>query len=254
MRRIFAATIDENALFLAEKYDLGIELDQFCTAMYMDPPEFEAYDAQVKKMLPRAGVFHGPFNELSPCAIDPEIGKVSMRRYNQACRLMYSYGLRKLILHGGFVPLVYFPEWYIEQSVKFWKEFLKDKPEDLELCLENVMEPEPYLLTEIARGVSDPRLKLCLDTGHANIERVSQTPVVQWVKEFAPFLGHVHLHNNDRSWDWHRNPLEGTIPMDEVMELLDSLAPSAGITFENITDTEQSIIWYLEKYGHERDL
>lgn len=37
MREINLATIDEHAMELAEKYDLGIELDQFCTAMYMDP-------------------------------------------------------------------------------------------------------------------------------------------------------------------------------------------------------------------------
>ena len=140
MREINLATIDEHAMELAEKYDLGIELDQFCTAMYMDPPEFETWDADARRFLPRARVFHGPFNEICPCAIDPKVKALSMERYNQAFQLMYQYGLKKLILHGGFVPNVYFPVWYIEQSIAFWKDFLADKPEDFTLCLENVME------------------------------------------------------------------------------------------------------------------
>ena len=92
MREINLATIDEHAMELAEKYDLGIELDQFCTAMYMDPPEFETWDADARRFLPRARVFHGPFNEICPCAIDPKVKALSMERYNQAFQLMYQYG------------------------------------------------------------------------------------------------------------------------------------------------------------------
>lgn len=247
-REICLATIDPNAFALAEKYDLRMELDQFCTAMYMDPPSFAAYDAEVKTMLPRASVFHGPFNELSPCAIDPKIRAVSMERYEQAYQLMRQYGLHKMILHGGFVPLVYFPIWYVEQSVGFWKEFLADKPEDFLLCLENVMEPEPSLLKEIVEGIADPRCRLCLDVGHANIRRVSQIPIRTWVEECAPYLAHVHLHNNDGDWDWHKSLSDGTIPMKEILSMLDTLAPEADFTFENTTDTEASIRWYQELY------
>lgn len=247
MREICLATIDERAWELAEAYDLFIELDQFCTAMYMDGPEFAIYDEEVRKFLPRARVFHGPFNELAPCAIDPRVRQVSMDRYNQAYELMRGYGLTKMVLHGGFVPMVYFPVWYEEQSVGFWKEFLQDKPDDFVLCLENVMEPEPSLLVNIVKNVDDKRLRLCLDTGHANVERVSSIPIETWVRESAPYLAHVHLHNNDRSWDWHKNLGEGSIPMKEIISLLDELAPDASITFENINDTEESIRWWIRE-------
>ncbi len=244
MRDICVATTDERAFELAGKYDLGIELDQFCTAMYMDPPEFKTYDADAKRMLSRARVFHGPFNELSPCAIDPEIGKISMRRYNQAFDLMHSYGLKKMVLHGGFVPMVYFPVWYVERSVEFWKEFLKNKPDDFLLCLENVMEPEPEMLVKIVEGVNDPRCGLCLDVGHANITKVSEVPIENWIRAFAPYLFHLHLHNNDGVWDWHKNLADGNLPMGKILDLIDELAPEISITFENIDDTEESILWY----------
>lgn len=248
-REIDLATTDARAWELACAYDLGIELDQFCTAMYMDEPDFSIYDADARPMLSRAKVFHGPFNELSPCAIDPRIGEVSMMRYNQAFDLMSSYGLKRMVLHGGFVPLVYFPIWYVEQSIPFWKKFLEDKPEDFTLYLENVMEPEPELLRDIVNGIDDPRCKLCLDVGHANITRVSSVPIEEWVRVCAPYLGHLHLHNNNGEWDYHKNLGEGSIPMEHILDLLDELAPDVSITFEHIDETEQSIRWYLEKYS-----
>ena len=233
---------------LAKTYDLSIELDQFCTAMYMDGPEFAKYDAEVRLMLPRAKVFHGPFNELAPCAIDPRVRQVSMDRYNQAFDLMWKYGLKKMVLHGGYVPLVYFKVWYVEQSIPFWKEFLADKPEDFELCIENVMEPEPSYLVDIVKGIDDPRCGLCFDSGHANVGQVSQVPIEEWVRECGPYLRHLHLHNNDGVWDWHKNLAEGTIDMNLILDVLDEVAPEASITFENIDDTEKSIEFYLAKY------
>ena len=245
MREICVATIDSRAWELAEKYDLGIELDQFCTAMYMDMPDFPHYDADVRRMLRRAKVFHGPFSELSPCAIDPKVRQISMERYNQAYNLMQGYGLKKMVLHGGYIPLVYFPQWYVERSIEFWKEFLAGKPEDFVLCLENVMENDPAMLVEIAAGVNDQRCRLCLDVGHANAGKVSTVPIPKWVETFAPYLAHVHLHNNDASWDWHKSLGNGTINMAEVLDMLDALAPNASYTFENIDDTEESIKFYL---------
>lgn len=245
MREINLATIDEHALELAEKYDLGIELDQFCTGMYMDMPEFETWDKDARRFLGRANVLHGPFNEISPCAIDPKIRVISMERYNQAYEIMSGYGLKKMVLHGGFVPLVYFPVWYIEQSIIFWKEFLSDKPDDFTLFLENVMEPEPEILRDIVTGIDDKRCKLCFDAGHANAGQVSSVPILKWMECVMPYLGHLHLHNNDGSWDWHKNLYEGNIPVREIFEMIDC-RDDISITIENIDDSEKSIEWLKE--------
>ena len=43
---------------------------------------------------------------------------------------------------------------------EFWKEFLRDFPDDMEICLENVMEDSPGLLTDIAAAVNDRTLGL----------------------------------------------------------------------------------------------
>ena len=83
---------------------------------------------------------------------------------------------------------------------------------------------------------------------HANIKNTSSIPITEWVREFSPYLSHVHLHNNDSEWDRHKNLAEGTIPMSDVLDLLDELAPSASFTFENVDDSEKSILWYQNRY------
>ena len=37
--------------------------------------------------------------------------------------------VKRIVIHDGYVPFVYFPEWFVEQSVLFWRELLADVPE-----------------------------------------------------------------------------------------------------------------------------
>ena len=144
---------------------------------------------------------HGPFNELFPCAIDPKARRLAAQRYRQACGLAASYGADKVVIHAGFVPNVYYPCWYTEQSILFWREFLKDMPENRTICLENVMESDPAWMRDIVKEVNDPRLAICLDVGHANV--CSRIPVSGWLETLGPWIRHFHIHNNDSRADTH---------------------------------------------------
>lgn len=139
--------------------------------------------------------------------------------------------MRRIVVHGGFIPYVYFPEWYVEQSICFWKEFLADAPDDLLLAVENVMEPGPEMLVEIARGVDDPRLGLCLDVGPANTV-VSKTPPADWLAPMLPDLRHVHLHDNHGALDEHLPLGAGTIDFAPILAAL-AAHPDITITLEN---------------------
>jgi len=242
------ATIDPAAPRLAEAYGLGLELDQFCTALNMDDPDlFAPPDREIRALNAPARVFHAPFSELFPCAIDPKVRAVARERLEQSYALARDYGINRMVAHGNFLPHVYFPQWYVEQSVAFWKEFVADKPADFRVFVENVLDPEPAYLRDIVAGVDDPRCRLCLDVGHANIAGVSSVPISRWIEVFAPYLGHLHLHNNDGSWDWHRPLNEGSIPMTEVLAQLDELAPEASLTLEHPEESEKSLLWLAEQ-------
>ena len=240
---IYLSTIAFDASEIARKYGLGIEIAEYCTAWNMDD-EFTATDASVQVKLDgiERKVLHAPFNELFPCAIDKKARVLAADRYRQAIELAKRYGSTKVIIHGGYNPWIYYPVWYVEQSILFWKEFLKEDP-GVEIVLENVLETEPQWLLDIAKGVDDPRLKLCLDIGHVNA--YSKIPLMDWLESWAPYLSHFHIHNNDTSWDTHSPLTEGTIPMKDLLEKAYLLCPDATFTLELMED-EPSIKWLAE--------
>ncbi len=242
--QIYIATIAPDCGEMAEKYGLGLECDAFCTAANLEDP---AVIRQAAGQMAAVGhrVLHAPFNELCPAAIDPEVRRVTRMRYEQAWAMAQRLGASRMVVHSGYIPLIYFPQWFVEQSVQFWKDFLRDKPADCRILLENVLEPEPDMDLELVRRVNDPRLKLCLDLGHAN-SQVSETPVEAWVRRWAPCLGHVHLHNNGGGWDTHSGLAEGTIPMEHILDLLGRLAPQATWTLET-TKAGPSCKWLEER-------
>ena len=244
MKNIYLSTTDPNAHITARKWGLGIELAEFCTAWNMDR-EFETVDPQVREKLRCSDrfVLHAPFNELFPCAIDPMIRDLAARRYRQAMELARSYGIRKLVIHGGFQPFMYYPIWYVEQSIVFWKEFVETVPEDTVLCLENVLETEPYMLRDIVAAVDDPRLRLCLDVGHVNA--YSKIPVQTWLEDWAPYLSHYHIHNNDGSADTHQDLFAGTLEMAHLLQEIRRLTPDATLTLE-LYESEPSLEWMKE--------
>lgn len=243
--RLFLSTISDFAPQLARSYGTGLEMAEFCYGGNLDQ-NYAVYEPICRGKM--EGVqqfwFHGPFAELCPAAIDPLVRQVTARRYEQAVQEALNHGIRRIVLHGGFVPQVYDPQWFVSEAVKFWRQELPKFPAEVTIALENVMEPEPSLLTELVRQVDDPRLRLCLDVGHANL---SGLPPLDWIAPMAPWLCHVHLHNNDGMTDWHRELDQGDIPMRAVLEAMGDLCPEATWTIET-QDGRRSLEW-LGKEG-----
>ncbi|MDR3310747.1 MAG: sugar phosphate isomerase/epimerase [Oscillospiraceae bacterium] len=284
--RIYVSTVAEDAVETAARHGFGLEIAEFCTAMNMDAPAFTEWDDRVRRKLESlaaqrssAGIkaasadafparaslalergraspdqavdnvnvtFHAPFNELCPSAIEPRVLDVARVRYREAAALAKTYGATRMVVHSGYVPLVYFKEYFIERSVEFWTELIRDLPDGLDLMLENVLEDAPELTRDIAKAVDSPRLKLCLDVGHANCI-VSDVPLAEWIDCCAPHLGHVHIHNNYRDWDHHNALGDGIIDMDAALNQLSRLAPDATYTIESI-ESKPSGLW-LETHG-----
>ncbi len=244
-KKLYLSTIDENAHILAKEYGLGLEIAEFCTAMNLDElfPEKDAL-VQSKLTCTDRFVLHGPFSELFPCAIDPKVREIAILRYRQTIKAAQRYGIHKIVLHGGYNPHLYFSCWFTEQSVVFWKEFVEKIPEDMVICIENVLEETPQMLADIVRQVNSPRLRMCLDIGHAHA--YSKCTVQEWIKSCSDILEHVHIHNNDGLKDLH-NPLNcGTIPMESILQEIEIHCPQASVTME-LMDAESSIHWLMEQ-------
>ena len=240
---VYLSTTASDAPEVARNYGLGIEIAEYCTAWNMDDKFLETDKAVTENLKGiSACTLHGPFNELFPCAIDPKARALATERYCKAIDLAKSYGATKVIIHGGYNPWIYYPVWYVEQSIVFWQQFLKNDP-GVEIVLENVLESEPQWLLDIVKAVDHPQLKLCLDIGHVNA--YSKVPLMTWLETWAPWLSHFHIHNNDTNWDAH-NPLDqGSIPMKEFLERAAELCPDATFALE-VLEAESSVRWMEE--------
>ncbi|MGE4352782.1 MAG: sugar phosphate isomerase/epimerase family protein [Oscillospiraceae bacterium] len=244
--RLYISTVASDAVVMAKEYGLGLEIADFCVAANMDE-SFEPYGRYGVEKMDHGGemTFHFPFAELCPCAIDPLVRAVTRQRHEQALSLALSHGIAKMIVHAGYIPLVYYPEWFIAESIKYWHDFLMDRPGNIDICLENVMEGDPQMLSDIVKGVDDPRLRICLDVGHAS-HSVSDTPLDVWIDTLAGYITHVHLHNNDRNVDRHWELGRGTIPMEETICRLIDACPAASFTVECM-EAAPSVKWLSEK-------
>lgn len=245
--RVYLSTIDPQAGDLARKYGLGLEIAEFCTAWNMDEffPQTDALVRQTLRQVPNR-LLHGPFNELFPCAVDPLARELARTRFAQALKLAADYGAKKLILHGGYCPRLYYPCWYTEQSVLFWREFLEDRQTGCVICLENVLEDTPELLLDIVRQVDDPRLRLCLDVGHANA--YSSVSAADWMVRSAPWLSHTHFHNNDGTRDTHSGLTRGTLNIPELLAALPD-GVSATLELPQIGDDVHKLLEWIRTPG-----
>ena len=240
------STIAEDAVQTAARYGLGLEIAEFCTASNLDERFLET-DAAVRakiSQLPRR-VLHGPFNELFPCAIDPKARELARLRYRQAIRTAQGYGISALVLHAGFNPHLYFPCWFTEQSILFWQGFVGEIPDGMTVCLENVLEDTPEMLTDIVQAVQSPKLRLCLDVGH--ISAYSAVAAEQWLEVCAPYTVHFHIHNNSGSHDAHGALFDGRLDIAQLLRSAERLCPNATFTLELLT-AEPSVRW-LQKNG-----
>lgn len=241
--KIYLSTIAPDAVPVAREFGFGVEIAEFCTAWNMDK-RFSVVDAALQTMLDGIdrSTLHGPFNELFPCAIDMKARSLASYRYRQATDLAIRYGSSRVILHGGYNPWIYYPDWYVKQSIVFWKDFLKKDP-GVKIVLENVLEEKPGMLLDIVQGVDDPRLRLCLDVGHVNA--YSKVSVLDWLEAWAPWLDHFHIHNNDGSRDEHNALNMGSIPMKALLLQAKELCPDATVTLE-LMQCRDSVQWLAE--------
>lgn len=259
--RLYIASVSQDAARLAAEYGIGLELDHYCTAENMDGPMAEQVHQQVLTEIDQAArerrgereeqlplIFHAPFNELHPAAIDPKIKAIAYQRYQQAyCLAKERYQIHKMIVHSGYMPYVYYKVWHQEKSVEFWERYMEDKPENFTICIENVLEDEPNMMVEIVEKLQRPNVKLCLDLGHANC--MSRLPAEEWIRVMGPRIGHLHIHNNDGTHDQHNALSKGTLDMERILEDIDRYCEkTATITIESL-DGRASLQW-LKQQGY----
>ena len=249
--KLYIATFQNNAVEVAKNYGLGLEFNNTCISEILDFQNREKLLADMKKDFENVGfgtaVLHGPFTEIHPAAIDYRARDLAMVRIEEAYEVCEALGIKKMVVHTGWIPFIYFKEWQAQKGADFWQKFMKDKPDDFSICVENVLDDEPYMLADMMHRIEDHRIKLCLDIGHANAVTSKEIPVEDWIKELGPYISHFHLHNNYQDNDTHSDFNTGSMDMDAVFEAIEKhCADDVTFTIE-ARECENCVKWLLER-------
>ncbi len=186
---------------------------------------------------------HLPFFDLQPGGVDPLIREASVRRLQLALDIARIYRPQYMVAHAAYDRFLYIKSYdaWLERSLDTWGGLLRSWPDHPPLRLEHVFETDPLTVSRLAEGLrkalgpkGGEKVGLCLDIGHWHSfgQGASKKNLADWLDAFAPCLGHLHLHDNDGSFDQHKGPGFGQIPFDVLFEELDRRCVSPTMTFE----------------------
>lgn len=237
---------DESYL-LAKEFGLGIEVHDFFFPKVMDNPQL--HKESIKQLL--GGIklrsIHGPFSDLVPASCDTKIIEVCKSRFTSAFETAKELNAQHLIFHTGFIPKTYFPKDWLNNSIKFWSDFLSDKANDIEIHIENVYEDDLNLIKDLVDAVDNPKFSVCLDLGHVNAN--SSKTLTHWIAGLNDRIRYVHMHNNYGESDDHFGLWKGQINMLNTLESLKVHSPRAMWTIETLSDDIKPSIKWLADNG-----
>lgn len=252
-QRLFIATFCHDAIAIIAQYGLNIEINHTCISTALNPENRQHLLGAIHQDICQSGaarcIVHGPFTEIYPAAIDPMARDFARQRLTQGAQVVQSIGAEAMVVHSGYVPFIYFPSWQAEKAAAFWQAFMADKPENFRLYVENVLEDTPDMLRAMMRQIDDPRIRLCLDVGHAQAAVGGQVPITKWIHTLGDTIGHFHLHNNFGKQDSHGAFDDGAIDFHEVLAAIDSYCPPETTLTIEARDCATTTAW-LEKYGY----
>lgn len=247
--RTYICTFSADAVDVIAEYGMGIELNDICISEYLDQERFDNTIETMRKEIEESGaknvIMHGPFTEIIPAAIDHravEMGLARLEEAYEACKIL---GINRMVVHSGYIPLLYFKEWHHEKSVYFWKKFMEGK-EDFTIYIENVFDDEPLMMKALVDELDDPRIKICLDVGHASAVTVPEYDVYNWIEVLGDRIGHMHIHNNDGKNDLHGQVFDGVLDMDRILKTVDRCCgEDVTLTIES-RECRESAKWMAE--------
>lgn len=247
----------DRVLELCNKYNFGIELQSFYNpALIGDDKTGDLIAEHLIKLddFKCGKSLHAPFWDLNLGSKNTDIKNATMKAFNYAYEVAERLGCTEIVVHNGFVPNTSFYEGWVRNATEFWKEFFLDKDDSITMMIENQCEEDSTILKMEVDSVNDPRLKVCLDIGHAHAN--SKMSVEDWIISLGNRIGYLHLHNNHGIVDGrpafmndeHHGLNNGTIDVEKIFDLLQEYAPDAIWNLECKLDEMEDSIQVLERY------
>ena len=196
--------------------------------------DYLKYARSLKKVADDCGIYCNQTHSVFPTQ-NPKIEKFVKRTIECTKEL----GATICVVH----PLSMSP---VEDNVKYYSELLPFAKEyGVKIATENMWawsnelrhatpaacSPHGEFL-ELLEKVNDEYLIACLDIGHAEMLRQSDTSAVEMVKALGKHLKALHIHDNDQLHDSHQIPFSMNIDFEPIVKALKEINYSGEFTLE----------------------
>ncbi len=240
LKKFISSTVDyhdfKGAVDIANSLNCGIEISRFSRLADIET-DFEKNKKEYSAILKDFDneiTLHGFFSNLNVSAKDPEIARISRKRYYQSLELALLFDARTVVFHTCFNNLLKqekYRQMFFLSNIEFYREFILEfENAGILATIENVHEPDPYFIRNLIGAINSPNLGATIDIGHINLH--SDLDVSSWIKEYGIMLKHMHFHNNFKNEDSHSSLLKGTLDIKKILQTLKEIELYPTITFE----------------------
>lgn len=179
---------------------------------------------RVHKILAEEGLkctLHAPFFDLAPGSLDPFILEKSREKLNMAMDLVAIFQPQSIVCHlqyeenkHGYV----FDRW-LANALATWRQLAeKAAGYGAPIMLENTYETTPRAHMAVLSALPRPTVGFCLDVGH--LGAFAKSSWQNWLPLLLPWLGQLHLHDNNGERDQHLAPGLGTFDFPGFFDFL----------------------------------
>jgi sugar phosphate isomerase/epimerase len=189
-------------LFLKHKIQPEIGLEGLC--LYDESEEKFKKIARILKDRKLSCTLHAPFFDLAPGALDPEILEASRCKLRKAFHLIEIFQPKSIVCHLNFEANKQGYKWddWKDSALATWQELTQiAAKQNCTVMLENTYEDNPKAHEAIFSALNSDNAKFCLDVGH--LMSFAKTPWQDWLPKLSPWLGQLHLHDNNGEGDQH---------------------------------------------------
>ena len=247
----------DDSLKLSWEYNTFFEYnDFFYPAIYQSEGETRRR-INIYKSLDRdmsRDTMHGVFFDIAMTSTDEIIRNRSRVLMNNSMEIAANLGVKGVVFHTGINPGLwnrsYLDGWL--DAAATWLDKLAKEYSHIDIYIENTFDKEPGVLTSLIDLLSHRKnVKLCLDYGHALL---TDTEDEEWVKQMAPYVGHIHLNDHDMKEDLHLAPGKGLVDFERFEDLMEESEVDAQVLLElNGAQEQLEALKYMTKLEEGRE-
>lgn len=236
---------------LAQRYGCGLEIQTFSNPDILDG-DWQSLVHDYQQLLssfsaPLAS--HGAFFDMMSSSMDARVVALTRERYLLNLTIAEELGATRLVFHTNFLPMLRtetYRRLWLTGQIKFWQELgLLAAERGITLCLENMWDPDPFLLRDLLNMVNMPNMSCCLDVSHTYLYGQQLHGITQWLEVLGPYIRHVHVNNTLGVIDEHLplNTLGGIVNYAHLLPKLAALPldPDIVIEMDDLQAVEKSL-------------